>query len=68
VEVQRLGEGLNLRELEEAVAQLRDQVWWMALPFWRRWLYMAFGHRKPIAHFYRERGWWAEFVRLDLGR
>lgn len=68
MEIQRVGEGLSLKELEEAVNQLKDQVWWLSLPFWRRWLYWLFGHRDPVQQFYRIKGWWAEFVRYDLGR
>lgn len=66
MEVQRLGTGLSQGELEEAVNQLRDQVWWLSLPFWRRWLYQAFGHRDPIGHFYAEPGWLREFIEYDL--
>jgi hypothetical protein len=56
----------RVMELESLVAQLNDQLWWLSLPFWRRWLYMAFGYRAPIQHFYETHGWWREFVEQDL--
>jgi hypothetical protein len=34
------------------LAQLWDQVWWMRLPFWRRWAYRLQGFTDPIEHFY----------------
>lgn len=38
--------------LEIHLAQLWDQVWWMTLPRWRRWYYVAQGFRSPITRFY----------------
>jgi len=38
--------------LELAVGRLWDQVWWMNLPFWRRWYYWLQGYRAPIGSFY----------------
>lgn len=58
----------QLELYRERLAQLHDQVWWLSLPFWRRWLYIACGHRAPIEHFYETRGWVREFVRNELGR
>lgn len=66
MEIQRAGNGLSSYELEEAVNQLKDQVWWLSLPFWRRWLYRLFGYRDPIPHFYADKTWWPEFCKYDL--
>ena len=33
-------------------ARLWDQVWWMQLPRWRRWIYRCFSFRAPIQRFY----------------
>lgn len=30
------------------LAQLWDQVWWLSLPFWRRWIYIAQGFQAPL--------------------
>lgn len=40
--------------LEQQLAQVWDQVWWMNLPFWRRWWYIAQGFRSPISRFYQD--------------
>lgn len=38
------------------IAQLWDQAWWLSLPFWRRWIYIAKGFRAPIrVSMFRER-------------
>lgn len=66
LEIQRVDGALTPAEKDEALRQLRDQVWWLSLPCWRRWLYMAFGHRAPVQHFYPETGWWREFVHFDV--
>ena len=42
----------RIHHLECHLAMLWDQVWWMDLPFWRRWFYMAQGFRSPISKFY----------------
>ena len=52
--------------LEAHLAMVWDQIWWMSLPFWRRWLYAAFGYRAPIQSFYATRGWVREFVKREL--
>jgi hypothetical protein len=38
--------------LEQRLAQLWDQVWWMALPADRRAAYEVEGFSAPIKHFY----------------
>jgi hypothetical protein len=40
--------------LEQALAQLWDQVWWMALPVDQRRAYEADGFRQPIERFYHD--------------
>jgi len=40
--------------LEQLLAMLWDQVWWMALPAERRAQYEAEGFRAPIERFYEE--------------
>lgn len=40
--------------LEQKVAQLWDQVWWMSLPKDRRAAYEAEGFTAPIERFYEE--------------
>lgn len=42
----------RIHHLECHLARLWDQVWWMQLPFYRRWYYMAQGFRAPIKKFY----------------
>lgn len=44
----------RLRFLEEHLAQLWDQVWWLSLPPERRDAYRAEGFTDPILHFYIE--------------
>lgn len=34
--------------LEQHLARLWDQVWWLSLPTWRRWYYRLRGFRAPI--------------------
>lgn len=42
--------------LREYTSRLWDQVWWMSLPFWRRWWYMLHGYRAPLrVAWFRER-------------
>lgn len=38
----------RLHHLEIYTAQLWDHVWWISLPFWRRWFYRLQGFRAPI--------------------
>lgn len=56
-------------ELHETIARLQEQVWWLGLPLWRRWLYVLFGHRLP----HRDTmccgdspAWLSEFVQGDV--
>lgn len=40
--------------LEHGFECLRDQVWWIGLPFYRRWFYRLQGFRAPIERFYEK--------------
>jgi hypothetical protein len=64
---------LPLDALAEHTARLWDQVWWLSLPWWRRWYYRLQGYRAPIrmgwfgSDFYREIVTEEEFTRLCAG-
>jgi hypothetical protein len=42
------------RLLERNLAVLWDMVWWLSLPFYRRWFYRWLGYQAPIPRFYVE--------------
>jgi hypothetical protein len=44
----------QLEQLRNLTSLLWDQVWWMQLPFYRRWFYKWQGFRAPIPKFYEE--------------
>lgn len=48
----------RVRHLEEHLAQLWDQVWWLSLPTERRAEYEARGFAAPILDFYGEGSRW----------
>lgn len=40
--------------LEDRMAHVWDEVWWLSLSPWRRWVYRLLGYPAPIRRFYVE--------------